>query len=1038
MRSLLLPFGKAGWKERSALLDDVVLSRPDPPFIYNDVLVLVPSSRLKRLYSRLFLDALERTRRASAAVLPEIQTLHQFLQKHFARLAGPRLIDENSRLVLLEGLVKEYLSGNSLFSQSPDLLAPSLSAALARTIEQLSAARVGPGDLLGKIRGTELPGKPQVMLLYEVYGRYERSLQDAGLTDLSGMRSFLHDHFDPAWLGTYRRVFIDGIQNTDALETAILMKIAACGDCTLIVDAPASDLVHQAREQHPLRIVRDFLSLAGIEAWQKEPLTDGDYLATSLFSEGTFRSIADKAPDPSSFPKRIDLLSAVNSREEVSLIARTVKTSLRNGTPADSILVAFPALDDYGGLIEELFDDYHIPYNRALGRQLSTSPVAAAVVALLRSCQEDFSGPSLVRVFSSPFLKFAEALPAIAPALDKLMRRQRITGGRQKLLTALRYHRPGEDDRDVLTAPLQDLFTALEPFSRPDAAPLAVWMDRLGDLIAWSELGARVDHIKGPLNINVQAYNKLKQTLLSLAHAGTVFPDYRYTFNEWLFLLKKTFMHARFQVPPEDEGGVQVLGIEEALFHPWNEIYLGGLIDGKFPQRLPQNIFLPEQTLESLGIRVLERARLNASYHFYRLLLSAGRVMLTYPENEGDRPVVPSPFLQELTPLKKAGLLNRSIERTSGIQFSLKPEESCSVSELAKAISVTKAVPGGQQEAAATAWLQELPAILPGRSRDILAIERSLDHRLSDRPPSDVPVSKRSFTVTELDTYLHCPYDYYITRILGIEPLEEVSEDLSPLDRGSKVHAILCNFYRSWNGPVTRENRGEALQLLRQLADPAFDHTADTFRNRREKEAFLTIMAERFLDAEIEVWKQGMRPAYLEQKIEGFALVLSSGGEVELSGKIDRIDVDGNGNFMIIDYKTGKYPLPAMNSDQKIFQLPVYAVMARQALSNVKAEDAARLGEPIGLAYYDLAGRTAGAARDVVLFNRDAREDHPSSKPKASSKNGQEFQTILGQSMDRARKAVEGILAGRFPDTPQDENKCRFCPNAMMCEKDDE
>jgi inactivated superfamily I helicase len=147
-------------------------------------------------------------------------------------------------------------------------------------------------------------------------------------------------------------------------------------------------------------------------------------------------------------------------------------------------------------------------------------------------------------------------------------------------------------------------------------------------------------------------------------------------------------------VPPEDEGGVQILGLEESLIHPWKEIYLGGLVDGKFPQRLPQNIFLPEQTLESMGVRTLERARLNAAYHFYRLLLSADKVALTYPENEGDRPVVPSPFLEELTPLRKAGLLNRGIERSSGIQFSLKIEECRSIPELAKSISLVGDIRG--------------------------------------------------------------------------------------------------------------------------------------------------------------------------------------------------------------------------------------------------------------------------------------------------------------------------------------------------------
>ncbi len=1016
----MLPYGIAGWNAKIRILEEIISARPGPPFLYNDVLILVPSSRMKRIYGRLFLDALRRLYGAASLVQPDIQTLHQLFQKFYSRLSGPLLIDENSRLILLEGIVKERLGGSNLFNQSPDLLAPSLSSALAKMIEQLSAADVSPDDLTLKIKGTELSDKLQVRLLADVYARYEIALHESNLTDPAGMRVYVRDHFDRSWFDSYRTIIIDGIHDVGKLEAYILRKAAECGNCIYLVDAPSAEILKNAGDFHPLTIVKDSLGQIGVLPQEEDVCVDTEqlFLASALFSDKTFFESAKKAPHPESFTKKITLLSAVNTREEVTLIAEEVKNSLKGGTQADSILVAFPALEEYGTIVEEIFTDYGIPYNRALGRQLSTSAVATAMVSLLHACQEDFSGPSLLRIFSSPFLKFSDS-PAITSALDRLMRDRRITGGKQKLLAVLKFLKPDARDTDVLCEPLNDLFAALEPFSVQDNQPISVWMERLSNLVAWSGLGARVSLIKGPLNVNLQAYKKLNETLNSLAQAGKLFPSYQHTFSEWLFLVKKTLMHARFQVPPEDEGGVQILGLEESLIHPWKEIYLGGLVDGEFPQRLPQNIFLPEQTLESMGVRTLDRARLNAAYHFYRLLLSADKVTLTYPENEGDRPVVPSPFLEELTPLRQAGLLNRGIERSSGIQFSLKIEECMSIPELAKSISLVGDIKG-------------LSEILSSNIEGISGIRSAIEHKPVGPMPPITPYIKREFWVTELDAYLNCPYDYLISNVLGIEPLEEVTEDISPLDRGSKVHAILRNFYLSWKKTITRENREEAKGLLRKLADSVFDIEADTFRNRRDKELFLTVMAERFLDAEEEFWKQGMKPAYLEQKIERYRLVLSNSEEVELSAKIDRIDADENGNFIIVDYKTGKYPLPKMNIEQDIFQLPVYAVMAQQAFSG---KDPA-LGKPIGLAYYDLKGTTGGGARDVVLYNKEARNDHPSSKPKASPKGSEEFKEILKQSMNKARGAIEGILAGNFSSTPQDKNKCRYCPNETMCEKE--
>ena len=93
-------------------------------------------------------------------------------------------------------------------------------------------------------------------------------------------------------------------------------------------------------------------------------------------------------------------------------------------------------------------------------------------------------------------------------------------------------------------------------------------------------------------------------------------------------------------------------------------------------------------------------------------------------------------------------------------------------------------------------------------------------------------------------------------------------------------------------------------------------------------------MAERFLDAEEEFWKQGMRPAYLEQKIERYRLVLSNGERSRALGK-DRPHRRGRATATSSSWTTrpANIPLPKMNVDQEIFQLPVYAVMAQQALA---------------------------------------------------------------------------------------------------------
>ncbi|HTG00958.1 MAG TPA: PD-(D/E)XK nuclease family protein [Nitrospirota bacterium] len=1002
------------------MVERILARRPKPPFLYHDVLLLVPASRLRRTYGRMFLDAMRRQYGAAALVPPAVLTFHQFCFRLYNELGQPPVVDEISRLVLLEDIVRQCMADGAFSEGSSEILAPALSASVADMIEQFSFAGIGPDRLASAVGSSDFSDKPQVKLLLEAYVRYRRTLSELGITDPAGMFAALADRFDPGWLAPYSSIVIDGINDADELEARLLVKILNNhADCTLLVDAPSPEAIANAHGFHPLELMKNHLRRLGATPVPcGAPAAPEDlFLQEALFSEKGFDETAGRAGRISAFPREIRHLAAVNMREEAALIGREVKKSLQRGTPADGILVAFPALDKYAPLVEEIFTDYGIPYNRALGRQLGASPVAAAVVSLLRAVQDDFSTTALLRVFSSPFLKFGERR-SLAAKLDRLTRRQRLTGGREKILAAVHAGAGRDGGTTELGNALTDLFNALAPLCVDGPRPLAQWMESLGAIMDWSGAGERVDAIKGPLSVNLQAYEKLRETFGSMERAGGLFPSYSCTFTEWSFLIRRMLMHARFQVPPDDEGGVQILGLEESVCRAWREIYLGGLVETEFPQRVPQNIFLPEGFLESLGAHRPDRARLTAAGHFYRLLLSAPRVLLTRPENEGDRPVTPSPFLMELEPLRRAGLLNRGIDRVTGLQFGLSVEESRSVPELAKAVCNARHDDG-------------LSALLTGDAR-LSGIASALEEQ-PPAPPQRISPGQRVFSVTELDQYLRCPYDYYIRRVLGIEPLAEVSEDMSPLSRGSKIHTILRNFYLEWKRDVTKDNREEARALLVRLGDSVFAGEPDTFRNRRERELFRTVMTSRFLDAEEMFWTQGMKPVCLEQSLELRGLTLPDGSEAVLTAKIDRIDADENGNFIIVDYKTGGYPAPKTAAEQDIFQLPVYAVMARTLLSG--AEPALR--RAIGLAYYDLAGKNGAGARDVVLYDRDVQPDQPAVRPRASQKTAAEFEAILTRSMEKARDAIAGVLSGDFLARPHSENVCRFCTNDSLCERED-
>jgi hypothetical protein len=74
----------------------------------------------------------------------------------------------------------------------------------------------------------------------------------------------------------------------------------------------------------------------------------------------------------------------------------------------------------------------------------------------------------------------------------------------------------------------------------------------------------------------------------------------------------------------------------------------------------------------------------------------------------------------------------------------------------------------------------------------------------------------------------------------------------------------------------------------------------------------------------------------------------------------------------------------------------------------------------------------------MVLYDKDALPEQSASKPNASRKGPDDLAAILDQSMNNAKKAIEGIRAGNFFAAPRDPKICRFCVNEVLCGRTEE
>jgi DNA helicase-2/ATP-dependent DNA helicase PcrA len=168
-----------------------------------------------------------------------------------------------------------------------------------------------------------------------------------------------------------------------------------------------------------------------------------------------------------------------------------------------------------------------------------------------------------------------------------------------------------------------------------------------------------------------------------------------------------------------------------------------------------------------------------------------------------------------------------------------------------------------------------------------------------------------SLSASDLSLYLTCPLKYKFARVFGIPQEPTINQRF-----GILIHNVLERFHKE-----PPENDEEGLGQLNHLFETGwrrtgFGSTDDELQFRDRAREALRLYWERERGAEGE-------PVWLERKFD-FKV-----GEHHVRGRVDRVDRLPDGDYELIDYKTGERKTEAeLESD---LQLALYRLAAREA-----------------------------------------------------------------------------------------------------------
>jgi RecB family exonuclease len=837
----------------------------------------------------------------------------------------------------------------SAFGASAD--APGFLAAVERAVAELRAARVAPA------RAAAAAGTPVARAVAAIH---------AAAWDAVPMPS------DALWaaagaaraVARFPPVTVTGFDDLVPGQWALLHALAQTTRVEVVMPFDAGRPAFEARRARQGRWAAEAGSTR----------TEGALAETG--SAGLAARLFDAVP-PAPDPPPLRLVGAAGTRGMLRAALDEALAAVDRGTAMDRVALVVPRLAEVRDDLERLIGDWGVPARMSSRVRVLEAPLALALTHLLRLGELDPGAPGaldhLLGWLRTPYSGADQAevdrfeadmrRAGVATRGPLLSRWEGVAAAPARRLVAA----AGQGPRSQLAAMVEAGWQALRRAGDAAALPGRADLRDRAALMALAGLAAAVDEA-GAAAGDDDAPPRARGPVPPGA-VGELIAD--------LTVLAR-------EEPP---GGLEVHDLASLRGRGYDAVVIAGLDGDGYPPgpaadpllgdlRGPLADVLPERAPGTSEGRLRFVHAVDAA--------RAELVLVRRTVDDEGREVAPSPYWLEACRL--AGRDPGELDRAAGARGEVPDAADAARSEreALRAMALDGLVaPGPLAEAAAR------------RSRPVGVAPDAFRHRTHLR-------------VTELESYLRCPYGWFRDSVLAPAELEEL---IDPRFEGTVAHEALHAVYAAMAeariGPCTTATldayRGaldaELPAVCGRMRPAAGGASFDALQERLRRHLRALLGREAALGS-------ALVPTHFERRLESAAL---APGAV-VTGAVDRLDIAPEGGAaLVVDYKrSGADFNPSSQDVVRRLQLPLYGELAREVLG----------AEPAGGLYMGmLSAKVAGAVCDDVPGAPDAGR---AVVPR------EVWERITAEALEAARAAVDGIRAGRL-DPPEPDSCSHWC-----------
>jgi ATP-dependent helicase/DNAse subunit B len=754
-----------------------------------------------------------------------------------------------------------------------------------------------------------------------------------------------------------------------------------------------------------------------------------------------------------------------STTEELESIAEEIHNLVEEGTPLEEIAISFPNISIILSQLQGVLDDFGVPSYAHVGEPLIREPIIGFLLLFPSLVLDVYPRESVLNLMSSPYFNIRQAnLPSISVAMfDKVVRAAGIDSGYswdEQLLNFkdhfenVKHSHPGrsditDDDVDAVLSWITEIQKDFNQFTgNLTPSRYATIFRKL--CMRWMRaeyITKRANHDDILQTREFLAYQQFQGCLsrLSSLYSGKdIFSLSQYQ-RFLIFLLEEPVNLT------QDLGGVRIMGLRQTVGMEYSCLFIGGLVEGDIPYPSTRIPLLTSPESEQLGSRGLDEVIRGEQYYFISALSAGRKVWLSASKTRGERTILTSSFFEQVKWVKNSLQWGREIvhsQRRAAIRAGKSIRRSggggsdgyCPVDTLTW-LSSDQTYGSVARRILIEDWFR---TGTPDTIYDaILSQDDDVTTWLSD---SRMFGPDRVWSPTQLETYAHCPFRFFLERVVRVNPLPEVDPTLSPAQKGTLIHETLYEFFTRWcaQGPrrVTNQDLEEAVDLITSIGSeinaryryqsPVWHATIASLLGSDGHsglyERFLLHEADRevLLRPEKFEFEIGSDQGNSDKKANYVVLESDEGEPVRIQGYIDRIDTTSDGQFAIIDYKTGStYPNGKRIIEGKSLQLPLYLLALEKMYEGA---DKPKIG--IGGSYLEISRKIK---QSWPLLNPDKKQEAGVS---TRAKGTPDFREVTKGSVTAAQQYIANIRRGIFHVTNEKCLNSTYCPYSGICRID--